>query len=332
MGNMKGGRERLLQIYEIFKRVSDEKRTLTKAQICSLLLDEYGVHADHRTIQDDIDCLLDFGYIARSGKDGYFCAQHTFEDWEIKMLIDGIAQTDYFEPRTLRHIIEKVIALAKPTDAEMLRRNAPVFDYTVNSCDLYLSENLSRIILAIKELHPITFEYFKLDQNKRPVPHGRGLYTVHPYGVLKRNTFYYLISYCEGDSGLRYFRMDRMRNVEIRSSEKRLSPCRLPIGDKTDEINQYLRNNTDSFSGEKISVVVKISESPSIIYDVFGIENVNLLSEDEPDIFCIRTQENAGLYHNLLKLGTSITLLGPPAILTQYKQQLSEMIKKYVSV
>ena len=329
MANMTGGRERLLQICEILKKSSDEKNPLTKEQICRLLLERFGVHADHRTVRDDINCLLRLGYAACNDRKGYYYTRHPFEDWELKMLIDGVAQTDYFEPRTLNHIIEKIKSLAGPTDAEMLSRNSPAFKYEVNACDSYLSENLKRIIFAIKELHPITFEYFKLDAKKEPVPHGRGTYTVHPYAVVKRNTFYYLVSYCEGDSDLRYFRVDRIRNVVIEYGQKRLSPCRLPIGDKTDEINQYLRNNTDSFSGEKISVIIKTDQSPSIIYDVFGIENVSPVSENEPTVFSIRAQKNDGLYHNLFRLGTTITILSPSSVLEHYKNQLAEMMEKY---
>lgn len=329
MANTTGGRERLLQIYEIFKMYSDDKKSLTSSQIGRLLLEQYGVYADRRTIQDDINCLLDMGYIACDSKNSYHYTKHQFEDWEVKMLIDGIAQTDYFEPHTLYHIMQRVISLAKPTDIEILRRNSPVLDYTVNACDLYLSENLSRIINAIKELHPIKFEYFKLDENKVPTPYHNGSYMVHPYAIVKRNTFYYLVSYCDGAPGLHYFRMDRMRNVVILEAQQRLSPCRLPIGDKTDEINHYLRNNTDSFSGERISVLVQLSDSPSILYDVLGLENVTLSADSASQVFCINAQDNAGLYHNLLRLGSSITVLAPASVLARYKHELAEIMAKY---
>lgn len=177
------------------------KDLITKVQICKLLSEQFDVYADQRTVKDDINCLLSMGYIACDSKNSYHYTMHSFKDWELKMLIDGIAQTDYFEPRTLNHIIEKIIALASPTDAEMLHRNSPVFNYTVKDCDLYLSENLSRIVHAIKELHPIKFEYFKLDENKVPVPYHNGIYTVHPYAILKRNAFYYLVSYSDGRFG-----------------------------------------------------------------------------------------------------------------------------------
>lgn len=329
MANRSGGRQRLLAVYEILREFSDEEVPLTKTQICKLLYEEYHLDADQRTVQDDLDCLLESGYIRSDKKNFFHFTVHPFEDWELKMLVDGIAQTDYFEPRTLNRIIEKVISLAGPTDAEMLRRNRPVLDYAVKENDFYLLENLSRLISAVKDLHPVQFEYFKLDENKLPVLHGSGSYLVHPYIIVKRNTFYYLVSYREGDSSLRYFRIDRIRNIVIQTNKKRISPYRLPIGDKTDEIKHYLRNNTDSFWGEKISVIVRLDSTPSILYDVFGIENVNLTSEKDPSIFCINAQNNAGLYHNLMKLGSAVTILEPVSIRKRYLQELREILIKY---
>ena len=329
MANKSGGRQRLLAVYEILREFSDAEVSLTKSQICDLLDERYGLEADQRTVQDDLDCLLESGCIRSDKKNCFHFAVRPFEDWELKMLVDGIAQTDYFEPRTLNHIIEKIISLAGPADAEMLRRNRPALDYAVKENDFYLSENLRRLTSAVKELHPVQFEYFKLDENKLPVLHGCGTYLVHPYIIVKRNTFYYLVSYREGDSSLRYFRIDRMRNIVIQEDQKRLSPCHLPIGDKTDEINHYLRNNTDSFWGEKISVIVRLDGTPSILYDVFGIENINLTSEKDPSVFCINAQENAGLYHNLMKLGPSITVLEPAAVRAQYLHELRTMLSKY---
>ena len=329
MANRSGGRQRLLAVYEILREFSDEEVPLTKTQICKLLYEEYNLEADQRTLQSDLDCLMDAGFVRAKRNKGFHFTSHPFENWELKMLVDGVAQTDYFEPRTLNHIIEKIISLAGPTDAELLRRNRPALDYAVEERDLYLSKNLSTLISAVKELHPVQFEYFKLNENKVPVPHGSGSYTVHPYEIVKRNTFYYLVSYQEGDAALRYFRVDRMRNVVIQKDRKRLSPCHLPIGDKTDEIHHYLRNNTDSFWGEKVTVVVRLDALPSILYDVFGIENVNLAAKENPKIFCVKAQDNAGLYHNIMKLGASVTVLAPEAVRTRYLCELQKMLSNY---
>lgn len=116
-----------------------------------------------------------------------------------------------------------------------------------------------------------------------------GSYTVHPYEIVKRNTFYYLVSYQEGGRGAALF--SRRPHAERRHTKgsKKALPCHLPIGDKTDEIHHYLRNNTDSFWGEKVTVVVRLDALPSILYDVFGIENVNLAAKENPTTFCVKS-------------------------------------------
>lgn len=71
MANRSGGRQRLLAVYEILREFSDEEVPLTKTQICKLLYEEYHLDADQRTVQDDLDCLLESGYI-RSDKKIFF--------------------------------------------------------------------------------------------------------------------------------------------------------------------------------------------------------------------------------------------------------------------
>ena len=56
MANKSGGRQRLLAVYEILREFSDAEVSLTKSQICDLLDERYGLEADQRTVQDDLDC------------------------------------------------------------------------------------------------------------------------------------------------------------------------------------------------------------------------------------------------------------------------------------
>lgn len=71
MANRSGGRQRLLAVYEILREFSDEEVPLTKPQICKLLYEEYHLEADQRTLQSDLDCLMDAVSFARKGTRGF---------------------------------------------------------------------------------------------------------------------------------------------------------------------------------------------------------------------------------------------------------------------
>lgn len=74
---------------------------------------------------------------------------------------------------------------------------------------------------------------------------------------------------------------------------------------------------------------MRLDALPSILYDVFGIENVNLAAKENPTIFCVKAQDNAGLYHNLMKLGASVTVLAPEAVRARYLCELQKMLSNY---
>ena len=335
MANKEGGRTRLLAILAILKKYSDVDTHLTSEEIRKILIEEYDIEADRRSIRTDIKALIEFELVedaptcAKREDRGCYFSAHDFDDWELKMMIDGIAQTGYFKAETLNHIIDRVAKLSGPSSRQLLSENRPVLDSEIDDSDFYLSLNLDALMGAIKQRKQVRFSYFKLDEHKKPSLTGEGVHLVHPYVITKRGFFYYLVTYKEGDNFIRPFRVDRIRNVEV-LDEKRIPPERLPIGDMTEELKAYRKNNTDSFTGQSMSVEVVWADEPSVLYDVFGLSNVELVRADENGkVFVIKAQKNQGLYHNLLRLGSRLTVLGPQAVKDEYVAMIREIAEKY---
>lgn len=345
MANKEGGRTRLLAILSILKKYSDMDTHLTSEEIRKILIEEYDIEADRRSIRTDIKALIDFDLVedapncAKREDRGCYFSAHDFDDWELKMMIDGIAQTGYFKADTLNKIIDQVLALSGPSSRELLWDNRPLLDNEIDDSDFYLGLNLDTLMSAIKQKKRVRFRYFKLDANKKPSLAGEGEHLVNPYVITKRGFFYYLVTYKDGDEFIRPFRVDRIRNVEI-LDEKRIPPERLPIGDMTGELKAYRKNNTDSFTGKSTSVEVLWEDESSVLYDVFGLSNVDFIrhaSDEDSDnkglsgrIFVIKAQKNQGLYHNLLRLGTKLTVLGPQDVRETYAEIVKELAGKYV--
>lgn len=333
MANREGGRTRLLAILEILKKYSDVDTHLTSEEIRKILIEEYEIEADRRSIRTDVKALIEFELVedapncAKREDRGCFFSAHRFDDWELKMMIDGIAQTGYFKAETLNGIIDRVTSLSGPSSRQLLSENRPVLDSEIDDSDFYLSLNLDALMGAIKQRKQVRFSYFKLDEHKKPALTGEGTHLVNPYVITKRGFFYYLVTYKEGDAFIRPFRVDRIRNVEV-LDEKRIPPERLPIGDKTKELKEYRKNNTDSFTGQSTSVEVKWEDEPSVLYDVFGLSNVDLVNGDTKT-YMIKAQKNQGLYHNLLRLGKCLTVLGPQGVKDEYVAMVKEIVGKY---
>lgn len=333
MANRTGSRQRLLAILEILRKNTDEENHLTTEQIRDILQEKYGIESDRRSIREDIKALIEFcyaedtsKYVKRDERGTYYIA-HPFEDWELKMLIDGIAQTELFKSETLDRIIDRIVQLAGPASRALLDENRPTLSSESDDSDSYLCRNLDDLLNAIKLKKKVRFNYFKLDADKKPSPTEDRIHTVNPYVIAKRGFFYYLLTYKDGDKQLRPFRIDRIQNVAV-LEERRIPPEKLPIGDMTDEIKGYLKNNTDSFTGETISLLLQWNNEPSILYDVFGLSNVFTVSK-EVSTYSIKAQKNKGLYNNLLRLGDGVKILEPKEVREEYLTIVSNILQNY---
>lgn len=333
MANKTGSRQRLLATLEILREHTDDQTHLTGEQIKEHLQEQYEIDSDRRSIREDIKVLSEFGYAedtskyAKRDERGAYYVAHPFEDWELKVLIDGVAQTEHFKAETLNHMIDRIIQLTGPAGRELLTDNRPALSDDAPNSDFYLCRNLDDLLNAIKAKKKVRLSYSKLDANKKPSPTNEGVHEVNPYVIAKRGAFYYLLTFKDGDKQLRPFRIDRIRKVEV-LEEKRIPPEKLPIGDMTDEIKGYLKNNTDSFTGETISVLLQWNSEPSILYDVFGINNVFTVNKDA-SIYSIKAQKNRGLYNNLLRLGDKVKLLDPTEVKEEYLTIIKNILHNY---
>lgn len=333
MANKIGGRQRLLATLEILREQTDEETHLTADQLKEILYEKYKIESDRRAIREDIKAFSEFGYaedsskyVKRDERGSYYIA-HPFEDWELKILIDGVAQTEHFKAKTLDHIIDRIIKLTGPAGRDLLTENRPALSDDEANSDFYLSRNLDDLLKAIKAKRKVRLSYSKLNADKKPSPTEEGIHDVNPYVIAKRGSFYYLLTFKDGDKQLRPFRIDRIRTVDM-LEEKRVPPEKLPIGDRTDEIKGYLKNNTDSFTGETISVLLQWDSEPSILYDVFGLNNVFAVNK-ETATFSIKAQRNKGLYNNLLRLGEKAKILEPADVKDAYLTIIKSILQNY---
>ena len=172
MANKTGSRQRLLATLEILREHTDDQTHLTGEQIKEHLQKQYEIDSDRRSIREDIKVLSEFGYAedtskyAKRDERGAYYVAHPFEDWELKVLIDGVAQTEHFKAETLNHMIDRIIQLTGPAGRELLTDNRPALNDDAPNSDFYLCRNLDDLLNAIKAKKKVRLSYSKLDANK----------------------------------------------------------------------------------------------------------------------------------------------------------------------
>ena len=114
MAKSSGQKLKLLYLIKMLQENTDEKHPMSTQDIIKYL-ENQGIHAERKSIYNDMECLADFGYDvvqvqSRLGG-GYYLGSREFELPELKLLVDAV-QSFFF----LRRVIPRVMAAA-PTAA-----------------------------------------------------------------------------------------------------------------------------------------------------------------------------------------------------------------------
>ncbi|GEM_PF-2331946 len=338
MSNAAEGKRRLISVLKILMEHSDCDHHLTADAIKRMLAEDYGIDADRRSIRDDTNALMEAGIVTHTGTKGvpkdqrgtYYCSW-IFEDWELKVLMDAVSEVKCIKSDCIRNIIHKLEDSGGPGTSELLKSNEPLvepYDYWMET---EFTDTFIGLLQAIRQKSKVTFNYGKLNLEKKFELRRKEPYKISPYSIQNNEGSYYIMSNTEGKDGLSIYRIDRIRNLEI-TDEPFLPPSRLPEGDMTEAVKRFHLTNTDSFSGPVQVVEVRwLSDvrEISILYDVFGVNYVSKKNGSAGDIFVIKAQENKGLYNNLLKLGSNIEIIAPQKVRDEYLKIIGEIEKIY---
>ena len=104
-----GGKKNLnLLILEVLKDYSDEEHALTQQRVLQLLKENYGVVCDRRSVRNNIDCLIEYGFDIDTEK-GYRLMSRTFDDAELQMLINSVVFSKFLTKAQAKQLIDKLV-------------------------------------------------------------------------------------------------------------------------------------------------------------------------------------------------------------------------------
>ena len=124
MPKSEGQKLKLLYLADLLRRETDEDHALSMSDILSRL-EELGVHAERKSIYDDLRALEDYGMdiIATRGRaGGYQLAHREFELPELKLLVDAVQSSKFLSVKKSRELIRKLEGLASRWEAQSLQR------------------------------------------------------------------------------------------------------------------------------------------------------------------------------------------------------------------
>ena len=127
---------KLLYLVDILERKTDENHPMTAAALIEELA-KVEISAERKSIYDDIQQLMDYGYDivhnkARVGG-GYYMASKRFELAELKVLVDSVQASRFLSAKKTRELIDKLEKLCSIHEEKQLKRQV----YVLNRINWY---------------------------------------------------------------------------------------------------------------------------------------------------------------------------------------------------
>ena len=102
----------LIRVLQILEKYSDSEHPIKHDKIVELLESEYGLIVERKAIGRNISLLCEAGYEIETTKKGSYLAVRTFENSELKLLIDGVLSSKYITKKHSKELIDKLCGLS----------------------------------------------------------------------------------------------------------------------------------------------------------------------------------------------------------------------------
>ncbi|MCM1262731.1 MAG: WYL domain-containing protein [Butyrivibrio sp.] len=320
---------KLLYIVKILSELTDEEHCITTKDLIEEL-EKYDIKAERKSIYNDINQLIDFGYdiiLSKSKTNGgYYMAGRDFELAELKLLVEVVQSSKFITLKKSKELIAKIEKLASKSDAKQLQRQVYVANRikTANESIYYIVDDIHR---AIQNNEQISFQYLEWNLEKKLVPRRDGkIYTVSPWALTCKDENYYLIAHDGEEDKIKHFRVDKMGSIKELPNVKREGSALFERFDIAD----YANKTFSMYGGREEAVTIQLeNQLIGVVMDRFG-QDVSIRERDK-DHFSVRvTVAISGQFFGWLTgLGAGAQLIAPENVVTQYKQFVDEIIKNY---
>lgn len=314
-------------ILETLQEYSDESHRLTQQEIIRLLKCHYDIECDRRSIANNISHLKSFGYEIIKD-DGYYLSRRTFEDAELRMLIDSVLFSKSLTQKQAKTLIEKLRSQGNRYFSAKVSHicTLPELHHSDNKQLMYV---LDAVNDAIAEKKKIRFIYNSYGTDLRLHPKRDLPYVVNPYQIVANNGFYYLIGNYDKYDNIAHYRLDKMTNVEI--LDDRVKP-KSKIEDFSNGYNlpKHMAEHIYMFSGPSARVrFLAPADMMNDLVDWFGKDfRIIKIHDNEMAEISVNCNEEA-MFFWALQYGPYVEVLGPASLRERIRTTIGEMSAKY---
>ena len=269
---------------------------------------------------------------ARHMKDGWYY-EHPYTTDEVLMTADVVDSLRCIPPGKKREIRGRMQEHGCPGAREALRGHpGPLQDVFVTNAEV---EFRGIVENAIRKGRRILFYYRAFDPYMNPTrKHDGKRYCVSPYDCHFSKETFYVIGADADERKLKFFRLDRMEEMEYAENLVSEPPRDYLGGDPHREILRMREEMVDHFDGEEVVLELEINYSPEameIVHDLGG-KRVKVTGYDEETNIShafVRVRRGATLTGWLIQNHMFVKAVGPQCVLEDVREAIARMVENY---
>ena len=314
----------LVRILQILEQHSDFDHPLKQQDIIYYLDKDYGIAIERKAVGRNLSLLKEAGYDIASDRRGSYLAERTFDDSELRMLIDGVLASRYITARHSKELIERLCSLSNKYFRSHVKNIWSVNEWskTDNQALFY---NIEIVDVAIEQGRQIVFCYNKYGADKKL--HKTSEHRASPYQLILRNQRYYLIACNEKWKNLGHYRLDCI--TDIRLTDEPATPLRSLSGHASGiDYKEYATSLPYMFT-DKPERVEFLADSVIIdqIVDWFG-DNAHVEQSGDKLKVSVKVSPMAMEYWAMQYLNF-VEILSPVSLRSRIAANLEAARKKY---
>lgn len=314
----------LIRILQILQQKTDIDHPLKHHEIVDMLDKKYGLTVERKAIGRNISLLNEVGYDIVTTKKGSYLAERTFEDSELRLLIDSVLAGKHITESHSRDLINKICSLSNKYFKPRVKHIYRVGDWDkTENADLFY--NIEIVDEAISENRQIYFSYNKYGADKKLRETSK--VTASPYQMILHNQRYYLMAYNDYYKQMKYYRLDRITNIVITDHVLR-SLREIKSFENGIDYKRFSAQMPYMFDDE-IKSVTFISEPWAIdqIVDWFG-KNIVIKPQNEKYLVIVKTSLRAMEFWAMQYLNV-VEILMPISLRDKLRENLINGVEKY---
>lgn len=325
MDNLEPKKLALLRILQILEDETDKEHPYTQAQIIKRLSEKYDITVERKAVGRNLSLLKEAGFGIESTKAGSFFDGRTFEQSELRLLVDSILCSRYINKKHSEDLIEKIVALGGKNFKSHVKHIYSVGKWS-KSDNIEFFYNIEIADEAIETAKQITFHYNKFDETARLKKTYCQI--VSPYQMILHNQRYYLMAYNEYWKNMAFYRMDKITDVEI--LDKPQTPIRSVPGYKNGIDYKDLATSRPYLYADKAEKIVVACDKALMddVVDWFG-NGVSVRKGNEGQIVVTLYASKDAMLYWALQYGRRAKVLEPADLVQKIKQTLEDVLKSY---